>query len=105
MWGWSSFSPISTIRASSTPAQMNTVTTSIDSATGGVKIQWSSPNNNGNIITAYKIEILQSDLVTWTEDTTNCNGALPSIVSSLQCIIPMSVLTTIPYSLAFGDLV
>ena len=36
---------------------MAAVITSIDSVTGGVKITWTAPNSNSEIITAYKIEI------------------------------------------------
>jgi len=52
---------------------MATVTTSIDSVTGGVKIQWTAPASNSETITKYLIEIRKSD-GTFLEDTTNCNG-------------------------------
>lgn len=55
--GWGSFSPVLTIVASSKPDQMATVTTSIDSSTGKLKILWVEPEDNYNTITAYKIEI------------------------------------------------
>lgn len=45
---------------------MNTVTTSIDSSTGDVKIEWVAPNDNGSPVTSYTIEILESDLSTYT---------------------------------------
>lgn len=58
MWGWGAFSTSLSIRAASPPAQMTVAVTSIDSSTGSVKIQWTTPANNGNSHTAYKIEIL-----------------------------------------------
>ena len=45
---------------------MSPVVTIVDSSTGGVKVQWITPNNNGNAIIAYKIEFLQSDGTTWS---------------------------------------
>jgi hypothetical protein len=38
--GWGSYSTSGTIKAAVPPYQMATATTSIDSASGGVKIQW-----------------------------------------------------------------
>lgn len=58
MWGWGTFSTSLSVRAASPPAQMAVAVTSIDSITGGVKIQWTTPANNGNSLTAFKIEIL-----------------------------------------------
>ena len=104
MWGWGPFSPVTTIRASSTPAQMDPPATSYDLTTGGVKISWTAPLNNGNAITGYKIEILSSSS-TWNEDLSNCNGLIPSVISSKSCIIPMSTLIVSPHSLSFDALV
>ncbi len=43
---------------------MSAVTTSIDSSTGGIKISWTAPLNNGNTITKYKIEISDGSDIT-----------------------------------------
>jgi len=45
-WGWGTLSTEFSITASAAPAQMATVTTSIDAATGGLKISWSEPADN-----------------------------------------------------------
>jgi hypothetical protein len=54
---------------------MNTLTTSIYSADGNVKIQWDEPDNNGESITAYKIEIQHKDGTTWIENLASCDGS------------------------------
>ena len=46
--GWGAFSSILTIKASSVPATMSTVTTSIDSSSGSVLLSWSPPSNTGS---------------------------------------------------------
>ena len=83
--------------------------TSIDSSTGGVKIQWIAPYNNADTITKYKIEILtDTDATTpntYTETTTYCDGSLTTVISNLYCIVPMSALITTPFSLDYLELV
>ena len=55
IWGWGPFSNIIAIKASTYPSVMQPVTTSIDSTTGGVKIEWTAPSSNSDPITQYKI--------------------------------------------------
>ena len=64
-----------------------------------VIIDWSAPAENGSPITSYTVTILQSDGLTYTEDTANCDGT-DKIISATQCTIPLSVLTSAPYSLS-----
>lgn len=45
MHGWGPFSTTTSIKAAQIPAQMQTVTTSIDISTGGVIIQWQQPHD------------------------------------------------------------
>ena len=79
--------------------------TSIDSFTGGVKIQWTAPYNNADTITKYKIEILTDTDATapsaYIESTSFCDGSTASALSSLSCLVPMSALITSPYSLDY----
>ena len=84
---------------------MATVTTSVDSGTGGAKIVWVAPSANGATIDAYKIEILNSADTTWTEDLTNCDGSGATIMTNLYCIVPMATLIAAPYSQALDELV
>ena len=65
-WGWGPYSTAVSIKASSAPDQMSEVTTTIDPATGGLKIAWSSAVSNSESITAYKIEILDVTDTTWS---------------------------------------
>lgn len=51
-----------------------------------VTFNWTAPVSNGDSITAYKLLILDSTAL-FREAPLLCNGALLSIVSSLQCSI------------------
>lgn len=44
-------------------------------------------------------------MTAYYEDATNCDGSDSTIVSNLQCSIPMSTLLLTPYFLTRGDLV
>jgi len=68
-----------------------------------VTIKWTAPANNGAAVTGYIITIRGSDLATYTADMTNCNGTSASIVSTLNCTIPVSVLRASPYNLPYGS--
>jgi len=103
-WGWGTFSTVTAIVAQGAPDQVTGVTTSIDAATGGVKIVWSEPNGNGDALIAYVVEIRDSGSG-WRTETTDCNGADPSILSNKNCIIPMNTLTGAPFSLTLDTLV
>jgi hypothetical protein len=59
------------------------------SSTTLVTFNWTAPVNNGDSVTAYKLMILDSTAL-FREAPLLCNGALASIVSSLQCSISMS---------------
>lgn len=82
---------------------MDAVTTTYDSITGGVKISWVAPNSNTESITKYLIEIYSKTNVA-SEDLTNCDGSSSTILSNLQCVIPMERLRT-TYALVYPDLV
>ena len=84
---------------------MSSAVTSIDTATGGVKILWTAPNSNSDTITAYKIEIVDHTLTTWSQDLVHCDGTNSIIKSNLYCIVPMSVLITSPFNLLYAELV
>lgn len=65
-WGWGPYSNAVSIKASSSPTQMNAVTTTIDSTTGGLKIVWDPATSNSESVTAYKIEIVDRTDTTWS---------------------------------------
>jgi hypothetical protein len=83
---------------------MSTVTTSIDSTTGGVKISWTAPADGSSTITSYSIEIKEKGTSTYTADLTDCNGANALVMTNRYCVIPMSTLTS-TYAYIFDDLV
>jgi hypothetical protein len=47
-----------------------------------VIINWIAPSNNGASITSYKVLIRESDDVTFTEDSVNCDGSDATIISA-----------------------
>ena len=67
-------------------------------------VMWAtSPNAHGSAVTAYRIKLKASGASYQT--TTYCDGTATSVVSTLSCTIPMSVLTTAPFSMALGSTV
>jgi hypothetical protein len=65
-------------------------------------IHWNAPSANGTPIIAYRVYIRQSD-ETYSLETVNCDGSLPSIVANTQCTIPLDTLTSAPFSLTLGS--
>lgn len=101
--GWGDYSSITTMTPYAAPSQMTAVTTTVVGS--NVQISWTAPTSNGASITAYKILIAQSDGSAYTETTAYCDGTDPQIISDLKCSVPMTVLTSSPYSLTYGTLV
>jgi large repetitive protein len=97
IWGWSAFSPVLTVVAAHKPDTMATVTTSIVSSTGAVRITWTAPESNGDAITEYKILIGDSTGTTYTESS-DCDGSNSAVITALSCTVDMSSLAAIPYS-------
>ena len=81
--------------APETPSAPSTTNSATD-----VYINWSAPDSNGASITSYTVTILQSDGSTFSEDIVNCDGSDSTILTARQCKIPLSVLTSTPYSLS-----
>jgi hypothetical protein len=78
------------------------VVTSIDGTS--VKIAWSAPYANSSPITAYQIQVLQADGLTWLADIVDCDGSNAGIISATYCEVPMSTLRT-TFGLSYGSLV
>jgi hypothetical protein len=70
-----------------------------------VLITWSLPAEKGAVIEEYQVVILTSDTFTYTEESVNCNGVDPIIVSSRSCEIPIDTLRLAPYNLDYPDMV
>lgn len=78
---------------------MSTPTTAIEAAEGAIVIAWSAPDERGNAITSYTVEI-QDTNGDWVAETSYCGGS-----TAVACTVPMSVATASPYSLVQGELV
>mmetsp|Transcript_9442 Transcript_9442/g.8983 ORF Transcript_9442/g.8983 Transcript_9442/m.8983 type:complete len:215 (+) Transcript_9442:523-1167(+) len=103
--GWGDYSDSTSILCGNTPDQMTGVTTSIDSATGGIKIEWDEPFSGGLPLTSYFIEIEKSGTGTWFEDTDDCDGSSATIITNRYCVIPMDTLTGATYAYLFQEVV
>jgi hypothetical protein len=57
-----------------------------------LRILWTAPDSNSETIIDYQILILKSDGVTWLEDTTDCLGTNPTVITNLYCDVPYTVL-------------
>jgi hypothetical protein len=91
IYGFSTgYSPVVQILAATIPDSPASITTA--NSADNVLISWIAPVNTGGtgvLITAYKIEILKKDGVTYAISS-SCDGSLAGIVAALQCTVPMS---------------
>jgi hypothetical protein len=88
--------------AADVPYQVEQPVTEIDSLTGGVKVSWLHPFENGAPILQYHIEIKDSNGI-WQQEST-CDGSQQVVVQNAICVIPMSDLRT-NLGLTFNSLV
>jgi hypothetical protein len=103
--GWGDWSTVTSVVASAAPAQMVAVATVIDGVYPlSVKISWTAPSDNSDTITSYKILIRESDGITYSEETTNCDGLDSTIRTNRECYVPLTTLRT-DFGLEYGDLV
>ena len=77
------------------------MSTSIDSVSGGVKVNWVTPSINGNgVLTSFNIEIQTASINgPWSVAGTYCDGTLATVIASTSCVIPMSVFWSDPFNL------
>jgi hypothetical protein len=100
-YGYSEFSVSLSLLCAFKPEPPLTITTT--NANELVTVAWDEPVNNGYAVHAYKFFFLQKDGVTFTEESTDCDGTNPQTVASRQCQIALATLVTAPYSLVQGD--
>jgi hypothetical protein len=55
--------------------------TSIDSTTGGVKINWVIPDARGSPITAFRVQILNL-LNSWVDKLNDCDGSSATVITN-----------------------
>lgn len=82
------------------PGVVSTVTTSNSST--NVIIDWNEPNTGGESITSYTIEIKKGDGTFAV--STNCDGSDGTVISTTQCTVPMTEMTS-TYGLSVGSLI
>lgn len=70
---------------------MDTVVTTVDPTAGDLKISWTEPDDQGDTITSYLIQILDKNTGTYSQDAVNCPT---TTASPLYCLIPMLTLPT-----------
>jgi len=72
-FGWGDLSPWIEIKAATLPDTMVAPTTTIDEATGHLRISWIAPHDGSDTITKYTIKILDRDQ-TSSYDIPECDG-------------------------------
>jgi hypothetical protein len=63
-------------------------------------VNWTAPDDGGSSITGYTVTIRQSDDVTFTVDSVDCDMSASTLTT---CTIPVTTFKAAPYSLAWGD--
>lgn len=64
-------------------------------------ISWDLPDNGGSPITAYLIEILKSDGLSYAVDST-CDGTTTAVRDFRTCAVPITNLMAAPFTLPWG---
>ena len=91
LYGYGSMSSTISILASSIPQTMTALTTSLSGLTG-IQITFVAPDDMGQTIDKYQIEIYDPTTGLYVEDTTYCNGASSTVISNMYCTFPISFL-------------
>lgn len=99
--GYSAYSQELSVLVAQEPDQPQAPITSI--VGDKVKIQWVVPYDGSSAITSYNIVIRESDGVTFTEDSVNCNGADATVIAEFSCSVLISDLIVAPYHLPWGS--
>lgn len=98
VYGYSDWSPISTIQAATIPGTITSIGVQIVGTF--VQISWSQPTSNYASISMYDIEIKGKDN-SYYQELTDCNGANSLIIATKSCMIPMANFLLTPISLVF----
>jgi len=81
---------------------MDKITTSLINSDVSVKFAWNYPQDNGDSVKEYLIEIRGADSSFYTYLTT-CDGSIASFISNRYCYIYMNILRDSPFNLLKGD--
>ena len=104
MHGWGPYSIVSPILLAAVPDKVHTPSSTTNTGTN-VVVTWTAPSSDeGSKIVAYRIMFLQSNGV-YSPDVVDCDGTNATVISNLQCTVPMISFISPPYSLAEGILI
>lgn len=98
--GLSSASSSVSILAAETPATPAMPITAIVGS--NINVSWVAPTSNGSPITAYIITFIDS-AGNYHLLLDDCNGSSPQVVSTLQCVVPLTKMYVSPFNLILGD--
>lgn len=99
-FGYSVLSQPVSILCATIPSQPTAPVTSV--STSFVTITWATPVTNGLPITSYSIYIRKGDQLTYITNNAVCDGTSALVISQTSCVLPLSTLTSTPYSLLKG---
>ena len=68
-----------------------------------LQVEWTAPDSGSEVIEAYKIEVLCSDLV--YRELEGCDGSLATVLNNFFCTVPLFSLTEQPYLIQQDDLI
>lgn len=97
LYGFSSFSNTVSILTAQEPDQPGAPTTVW--SPDDVIVTWTAPNDGGSPITGFIVTFRQSDELTFSPETVNCDMTSSTDVT---CTLPVSVLKAEPFSLPWG---
>jgi len=104
MHGWGELSADLIIISSGVPDKP--LAASVTIVNLNVLVEWSAPFDNFGQITKYKTAFaLHSSTETFVEETEHCDQHNILITVNTQCLLPMSVLRSGPWSLVFDELI
>lgn len=104
MHGWGELSSELVIVSSGVPAKP--LAASVTIVNLNVLVEWTAPFDNYGQITKYKTAFaLHSSTETFVEETEHCDQRNDLITVNTQCLLPMSVLRSGPWSLVFDELI
>ena len=99
--GYGEQSSVLTVLAASKPDRPDAPTTSWTRDV--VTVSWNEPETNGGPILSYSISVRDSTTLSYSTELTNCDGSNADIITNKSCDIPVSVLISSPFNLAWGD--
>jgi hypothetical protein len=100
-YGYSDYSEVLTLLCAFKPDPPTVVSTA--NSNDLVTIDWNDPIDNGYVIHEYKVYILESDGVTFTQESVECDGISQAVIDNTECQVSLDTLKSAPYNLVQGD--